>query len=88
MGELGTQELTDWSRVVIDGIARQRCHATCAIRCGGWGAYLGRVAGGGLGVLPGWCGLEGHCDRARGSGHHGGTKLGVAFTQHFARLRP
>jgi hypothetical protein len=32
---------------------------TCAIRCGGWDAYLGRVAGGGLGVLPGWCGLDG-----------------------------
>jgi hypothetical protein len=45
---------------------------TCAIRCGGWDAYLGRVAGDGLGVLPGWCGLEGHCDRACGTGHHGG----------------
>jgi hypothetical protein len=42
VGELVSRGLIDWSRAV-----------TCAIRCGGWDAYLRRVAGGGLGVLLG-----------------------------------
>jgi len=88
MGELGSRGLIDWSRAVIDSLARQLCQGH--LRNPLW--WLGRLPGAGcwwwVGVLPGWCGLEGHCDRARGSGHHGGTRLGMAFTRHLVRLRP
>ena len=69
----GSRGLTDWSRTVIDALLGKDATLSCAIRGDGGDAYRGRVAGGGLGVLRGRRGLDGHCDRARGSGHHGGS---------------
>jgi hypothetical protein len=73
VGELGSRGLIDWSRAVIDGVARQICHGQlCNPRC--WlGRLSGWVAGGGLGVLSGWCCLGGALRPRPRSGHPGGT---------------
>jgi hypothetical protein len=60
---------------------------TCAISCVAGAPSLEGSAGGVLGVLPERRGLDGHCRRASGTGHHV-DQAGCAVHTADCRIRP